>query len=141
MSDYGWDGEGEDGLEPSEPDNPGIDIEPGQFINFETLNQFGEFDFDLEPNEFNFEDLPTFEDVTFADATFDDYEDPFADVPINGRDWRFMDNADKDEDTRGPFPDYEIALEYVGDLYFLQWEIVYDADSDAWYVLVPEVSG
>jgi hypothetical protein len=141
MDGLGWDDEGEGGLNPSDPDNFNLDIEPGSFFNFETSNEFGKFEFDLEPNEVNFEDLPTFEDVNFEDVVFDDYEDPFADIPINGKDWRFMDSGDVDEDKRGPFPDFEIAQEYVEGLYFLQWEIVYDADSDAWFVLIPELSG
>ena len=64
--------------------------------------------------------------------------DPFADdvEDYGTMDWREMVSEDFNENLRGPFPDYQDALEYIDNLAFASWDIIYDDIDEVWYAQI-----
>lgn len=63
----------------------------------------------------------------------------FASVPFDDDDagWNPIDSYPRDE-LRGPFVNYEDAMNYASNIHGASTEIVYDTDDDVWYVWVGE---
>lgn len=121
---------------------------------FPSLEQIiGGLDFDQDEHDRQVEEAfayyefyQDFDEDPFAeDEDLIPYEDPFAEdedlLENDGDDWRPMEAKDADKDLRGPFPSFTDTLIYANELPIIYWRIVYDAQTDAWYIIVCDSTG